>query len=301
MRVVVTGASGFIGRALVDRLRTLGHDVVATDREGVGMMVGDLRDPALLERIFAKPVNAVVHLATIPGGAAEVDPALAWDVNVEASRALVDTAARYRPRVVFASSIAVFGDPLPAHADDAMPVMPQMLYGAHKVIMEEWIACQSRRGSMNGISLRLPGVVARPPATSGMISAFISDVFHAFRGGKAIDLPVSAQATLWLLSRSAAVEALVHAVLLAEPRVGERVTLPALRITMGDLIGALAAATGRDAGLARFRPNERIEAVFGALPPLATARGDTLGFRHDGSTKALVAHVLADLDEEQGR
>ena len=294
MRVVVTGAAGFVGSALVDRLRRDGHDVVATDVAVDGGVAGDLTDPALLATLFAEPVDAVVHLATVPGGAAEAGPDRAWDVNVAASRALVAAAAPHTPRFLFASSIAVFGDPLPREVDDGTPIAPRLLYGAHKAMIEEWVAAQSRRGAIDGLSLRLPGIVARPRGPSGMISAFMSDLFHAARDGEPIALPVSADATMWLLSRPALVEALVSALTLADLPGDRRITMAAQRVRMGDLVAALGHAS-----FVTYRPDPAVEAAFGRLPPLTTARADALGLRHDGSLEALVAAVFADPDRKE--
>ena len=207
-----------------------------------------------------------------------------------------DTKAIHRPRILFASSIAVFGHPLPALVDDDTPVAPQMLYGAHKAMMEEWIACLSRRGAIDGLSLRLPGILARPRAPSGMISAFMSDLFHALRAGEQIDLPVSSEATLWLLSRKALVDAFVHALALAIPDGDRRLTLPALRVTMGALVGAVAARASASADLVHYRPVPAVEDGFGRQPPLETCRADALGFKTDGSVEALVNHVFEDLE-----
>ena len=152
MRIVITGAAGFVGRALIRQLAG-NHAVVALDShavsaDGVEPVVGDIGDPAVLARAFAGGCDAVVHLATVPGGAAEQDPAEAWRVNVDASVGLIEAAGRTggRPRFVLASSIAVFGDPLPPHIDDDTPLLPKMLYGAHKAIIETWLATQTRRG-----------------------------------------------------------------------------------------------------------------------------------------------------------
>jgi nucleoside-diphosphate-sugar epimerase len=300
MRVVVTGADGFVGRALVRALNADGHDVVATDRTIEKGVVGDLTDPAVLHQLFARPTQAVVHLATIPGGAAEKAIQESWAVNVEATRALIETAQPAGPRFLFASSIAVFGDPLPERVDDATAIAPRMLYGAHKAMMEEWIATQSRRGAIDGLSLRLPGIVARPRSPSGMISAFMSDIFHALRAGEAITLPVSPDATMWLLSRRALVTALRHGLVVPAP-VARRLTLPALRVRMCDLAAEIAAATGHSATLVGYAPDSAIDAAFGRLPPLATQAADTAGFRHDGNIAALVGNVLDDLDLEDAR
>ncbi len=302
--VLITGAGGFVGQALVRALAGT-RCVIATDRTGldcadlpdVTALPGEIDDPALVAQLTAEPLSAIIHLATIPGGAAEAEPALAAKINVAAPMALIDAAAAHgnTPRLLFASSIAVFGDPLPASVDDDTPVSPMLRYGAHKAMIEEWIATLTRRKLVRGLSLRLPGIVARPLAPSGMKSAFLSNLFHALKAGEPITLPVSADATCWLLSRRALVEQLVAALDLASDPDTHRLNLPALRVRMGDLVVEAARQTGADAALATHAPDPGIEAAFGAQPPLTTAAADALGLRHDGDLAALVAHALADL------
>jgi D-erythronate 2-dehydrogenase len=294
LKIVLTGAGGFVGSAL--RRQLIGHNVVAVDSDlrGAPGIEGNLCDHETLARAFSGGCDAVVHLATVPGGAAEANPALAKQVNVDATMALVDAAvsAGTRPRFIFASSIAVLGDQLTSHVDDASPLFPRMVYGAHKAMMEQWIATQSRRGAISGLALRLPGIVARPRAHSGMKSAFMSDVFHAFAAREAIDLPVSRGATMWLMSVDRVAANLSHA--LSIDATGS-VTLPALRVSMGALVTTIAEATGADPALATYNPDPSIEAGFGRQPALTTPAADALGFTHDDSLAALVASALGSL------
>lgn len=302
--ILVTGAGGFVGKALVRALAGAKR-VIATDRTGldcgdlpsVTAVTGEIDDPVLVARLTAEPLAAIVHLATIPGGAAEVDPRLAAHINVAAAMALIDSVAAHqnRPRLLFASSIAVFGDPLPAYVDDATPVSPMMLYGAHKAVLEEWVATLTRRKAIDGLSLRLPGIVARPPAPSGMKSAFLSNLFYAMKAGEPINLPVSAQATCWLLSRRALTAQLVAALELKNHPDSSRLNLPALRVRMGDLVEEVARQTGHDVTLVKHALDPAIEAIFGSQPPLTTLTADKLGLRHDGDVAALVRHALADI------
>ena len=153
MRIVVTGAAGFVGREIIAQGGD--HEWVALDtscdvlasRPNVECISGDICDQAVLRRVFADGCDAVIHLATVPGGAAEQSPGLARDVNVNGTMLLAEHArkAGSPPRFIFASSIAVFGDPLPPSVNDATPIAPRMYYGAHKAMMETWLAALTRR------------------------------------------------------------------------------------------------------------------------------------------------------------
>lgn len=302
MRIVVTGAGGFVGRALIATIGAA-HEIVALDCTPTGAgkleaVVGDLGDAAVLARAFARGCDAVVHLATVPGGAAEQNPAEAWRVNVDATMALIDAAAACgnRPRFVFASSIAVFGDPLPAHVDDDTPLAPQLVYGAHKAMIEMWVATQSRRGAIDGVSLRLPGIVARPAGPSGMKSAFMSNIFHAARARSPFVAPVSAAATMWMMSVDCVAANIARALTCSTAT--PAFTLPALCVRFGDLVAEIAKATGSDPALFKYDSDPALEAAFGNQPPLMTAAADKLGFAHDGDLSALVASALASIERD---
>ena len=308
--VIVTGAGGFVGRALVTMLLGQGQSVTAVDttlapQPGMTDIVGDLADPDVRRAALAGGCGALVHLATVPGGAAEADPERAWQVNVEAARQLLGEVAAVadRPRVVFASSIAVFGEAMPAAGvDDETPLSPHLHYGTHKAMVETLVAMQSNRGAIDGLSLRLPGIVARPPARSGLKSAFLSDLFTALRGHRSFVCPVSANGTVWLQSVRRCAANLGHALSIANGDLpaSRACTLPALRATMGDLVTQIAQATGADPALVTYCPDTGLERAFAAQPPLTTRVADRLGFRHDGDLASLVASALATLPTDQG-
>ena len=308
MRTLVTGAAGFVGRAVTERLlatRDADCELRLTDRvaveaegDGVEMQVGDLAEPEFLRAVTAD-ADGVIHLAALPGGASEADYAASRRVNLDASLALIETLAQSaKPiRFVYASSIAVFGAPLPGHVDDDTLPRPALTYGAHKLMVETALANHTRRGRIEGIALRLPGLVARPRASSGLKSAFMSDVFHAMAAGEACTLPVSPDATVWILSVAATAQALVHgqAMTVPPPRTPVAKTQPAQRLSLGELVQAIAQATNVSHSLVSYAPDLDLEAQFGRLPPLSTPRADGLGFRHDGDLEALVRRTLAGL------
>ena len=311
MRIGVTGAGGFVGEALVARLaqasgtRPDPPDIVAIDAglpsslpSGVVRAEGDICEAHFLDRICAVPFDVLFHLAAVPGGVAENDYRLAWRVNVEASVALLERiAAQPRPaRLIFASSIGVFGTPLPRAAvdDDTLP-LPTMSYGTHKLIVETLVCDFARRGLIDGLALRLPGILARPRSKGGHLSAYMSNILHALRAGETFVCPVAEEATAWFMSRSCCVDNLLYAAELP----GERLTtrrafnLPALRLSMHDLVGGAATHFGSDVRtLVSYQPNQALQAQFGSYPPLRTAIADSLGFRHDNDASTLVANAL---------
>lgn len=308
MVTLVTGAGGFVGRRLVDRLVAAGHSLVALDANvaalpdhpAIRKVAGNLADGAVLDAAVGNGVDAVVHLAAVPGGAAEENPRLSREVNIDAALELYArvAATSRHARVVFSSTIAVFGDPLPvAGVDDHTPLAPRMIYGAHKAMMETALANLSRRGEVDAISLRLPGIIARPKGPSGMRSAFLSDAFHNLAAGEAFTSPVSPGGHTWVMSVDQCVSNLVHALGIdtATLPTTRAVTLPALNISMADYLGAILQATGADPSLVRYAPDPGIEAGFGAYPTLNTPLADRLGFRHDGSAQAFVDNVFAAL------
>lgn len=305
MTIIVTGAGGFVGRQIVARLVAQGHATVAIDShagaipQGARVVEGDLGDAALRVEALRDGVSAVIHLATVPGGAAEADPAASRRINLDAMLDLLleSAAAGSRPRFVYASSIAVFGDPLPPHVDDLTPLSPKMIYGGHKAMMEHAVALYSNRGAIEGVTVRLPGILARPKGPSGMKSAFMSDLFHALKAGEPFTCPVSAEATIWAQSVARCADNFLHALTLDAALLPptRAVTLPALRVTMGDLAAEIANQCGVDPGLVAYAPDAALEAAFGAQPPLATPAAQAAGFAHDGNLASLVTSALKTL------
>lgn len=303
--VLITGAGGFVGREIVRRLLAMGKDVVAMDTtvdgipEGAKVVAGDLGDRLVRAQALGEGVSGVIHLATVPGGAAEADPAASRRINIDAMYDLLLDASAFGncPRFVYASSIAVLGDPLPASVDDQTALSPKMIYGAHKAMMEQAVALFANRGLVEGVTVRLPGILARPKGPSGMKSAFMSNLFHALKAGEAFVCPVSANGTIWAESLACCADNFVHALTLDTAFLppSYAVTLPALRVTMGDMATEVARQCGVSADLVSYAPDPALEAMFAAYPPLATPAATKAGFRDDGDLQKLVASALRTL------
>ncbi len=307
--ILVTGAGGFIGRALTQRLSgrpalaqralTLADVHLGPAPPHARSVEGDLGDPAVLDVALTPLPGVVIHLASVPSAASEARPELSRAVNLDATLALFDRLARAeRPvRLVYASSIAAMGSVFPSAVDDDTPPRPSLTYGAHKLMAETALADWSRRGRLDGIALRLPGIVARPRQAGGFGSAFWSEVFHAFVRGEPYEAPVGPDATAWLMSVGACVENLMHAAEIPPSSLGatRAFTLHALHARMADLLAEIASRTGARRDLVSCAPQPDIQAQFGRYPPLATPGADALGFRHDQDLAGLVDHAVQDL------
>ena len=285
------------GLGPVARLTLMDLEFEGPERPRVRRLSGSIADPALLARAFDTPVDVVFHLASIPGGMAEQRYELGRQVNVDATIRLLETAraqtdASAKPPVfVFASSIAVLGSPLPARVDDTAPPNPKLSYGAHKLIGEILVEDFNRRGWVKARSVRLPGVVARPPQRTGQLSAFM-ERHHSRAGKEAVPhaCPVSADSTTWLMSVHCIVDNLLHAATLSAAACKDvRVwTLPALCPSMAELVDAVAEVYGHDVReRVSYGSNPKLEANFGRYPPLSTPAADAAGFHHDGDLPTL--------------
>ena len=302
MRIIVTGAGGFVGRHALTEL--IEHDVVAIDLNlkhipstpNITKVEGDLRDSKILEEAVQRGCDAVIHLATVPGGAAETNPAQAKSVNIDATMALIDIASRTGncPRFVFASSIAVFGKLPSSQVIDDAPTRPTMLYGAHKLMMESWIATQTRRGAIAGVSLRLPGIVARPKSSSGMKSAFLSDLFHALRDGEDFTIPMSQDATTWLCSvKTAAKNIAIAATGTANKNLEDTaILMPCQRVKVQELEQEIRRQLGSSPSRVQYSIDKELQSIFGEHPEVQTLKAQRMGFVADTNLKNLVKAVL---------
>jgi nucleoside-diphosphate-sugar epimerase len=312
MRILITGADGFIGRALVQRLTSstapgLGagaHQLALVDRAfarppaepSSRAIAGDLADAKVLREALGDGVDLVFHLASVPGGAAEADFELGQRANLAATMNLLDLlrTQRQTPRFVFASTIGVYGVPMPELIDEHTIPAPSLSYGAQKLMGEILVSDASRRAFIDGRSLRLPGIVARP-AGSGMLSGFLSELIRSVSAGKAFTCPVSADGMSWWMSRSCVVDNLLHAAALGPQQAAQRRVwlLPVLHASIRDIVGALARVHGESRlGKVTYAPNQALQAQFASYPPLHCPASVAAGFKHDGSLEALVQRAL---------
>jgi nucleoside-diphosphate-sugar epimerase len=310
LNVALTGAAGFIGRAVTERLErgALGpladlrlNDVQAFEHPTAQVFVGTYADRTVLNRLVGEGVDVLFHLASLPGGASERDPALGKSVNLDGSLALIDAvAAKGRataasvPIVVYSSSIAAIGrgdQPV----TEATALRPIGSYGTHKAMVEFYLADLTRRGVIDARSVRPAGVVARPrDAYAGFATAWMSDLFHAALERRDSAIPAGPDTHIWLQSIDIVADNIVHAARM--PAAGlsaHRVwTLPATVVRIGALIDALSRRTGYEL---------RAECGVGQpdQPPLDSSAALALGFVTDGDTDALVDAVIARIERER--
>jgi D-erythronate 2-dehydrogenase len=323
MRILVTGAAGMIGRKLCARLSADGAidgqpidgahlvDVVspappAGARFATLCEALDVTAPAAAAKAIAARPDVVFHLAAVVSGEAESDFAKGYAVNLDASRALFEairreqdhSAGAYRPRLIYASSIAVFGAPFPETIDDDFLAAPLTSYGAQKAMVELLIADYSRRGVFDGVALRLPTVVVRPGPANRAVSGFFSSIIREPLSGREAVLPAPETTRLWCASPRAAVGFFVHAAALDLNRVGPRrsLTMPGISTTVGEQIEALRRAGGDSAvGRIRRQSDELSARIVLGWPGRFTAgRAKALGFAAESSFDEIVRVYLED-------
>ncbi len=299
LRVAVTGAAGFIGRAVTERLERGGlgriaalrlNDIRPCGHSTADVVAGSYADAAVRDRLIGDGVDILFHLASLPGGAAERDPALGRRVNLDGSLALFDAVARADgpPVVVYASSIAALGRPEQAVSVATAP-RPTGSYGTHKAMVELYLADLTRRGLIDSRALRPAGIVARPrEAYAGFATAWMSDLFHAAVEGRHAAIPVRKEAHVWLQSVDSVADNLIHAAKMAAAGLPQhRVwTLPATRVRIGVLVAAL-----------QRRGASGFDVIYGDAatdqPPLDASDALVAGFGSDGGSERLVDAVLA--------
>jgi len=306
-RTLVIGAAGMIGRKLVERLSQdagadlVLHDVVPFESKHK-TVVSDLSLPGEAEKLVAARPELIFHLAAVVSGEAEADFDKGYRVNLDGTRQLFEAIRKvggnYRPRVVFTSSIAVFGAPFPDAIDDEFLNAPLTSYGTQKAIGELLLSDYSRRGFFDGIGIRLPTVCVRPGKPNKAASGFFSGIIREPLAGQEAVLPVSESVRHWFASPRAAVGFLVHAAQLDTTKLGTRrnLSMPGVSATVGDEIEALRRVAGDQAAkLIRREPDPLIERIVSGWPQnFDASRALALGFRADSSFEEIIRIHLQD-------
>lgn len=319
MKLLITGGAGFLGarlaRELLKRGRLDGQPIDSLILADMAPPPADLladarvqvRTGALLAQaaaLGAEGFDGVFHLASAVSAECEVDFELGLSSNLDTTRALLD-ALRIRgnaPRLVFASSVAVFGSdvalPLPAVVrDDTLPT-PQSSYGIHKFICEQLIADYTRKGFIDGRAARLMTVSVRPGRPNGAASGFLSGIVREPLAGLDAICPVAPETTIALASPARTVEGLIAVYEASRADFGGRtaLNLPALTVTVRQMLDALAEVAGPEAlGRVRFQPDESVARLVGGWPArFESLRVARLGLAADRDFLSIVRQYLQD-------
>ena len=300
MRTLIIGAAGMIGRKLVLQFKKedlLLHDVVPF--EGA-TFVSDLSTPGEAEKLVASRPQLIFHLAAVVSGEAEADFDKGYRVNLDGTRRLFEAIRKenYRPRLVFTSSIAVFGSPFPEAIGDEFLNAPLTSYGTQKAIGELLLSDYSRRGFFDGIGIRLPTICVRPGKPNKAASGFFSGIIREPLAGQEAVLPVPETVRHWFASPRAAVGFLLHAAKINTGQLGARrnLSMPGISATVGEQIEALRKVAGdKVTRLIRREPDPTIMRIVEGWPRNFDAkRALSLGFRADQSFEEIIRIHLED-------
>jgi D-erythronate 2-dehydrogenase len=296
MRILITGAAGMIGRKLVARLQADGklngkpitelhlHDVIDPAVTGATSHVGDLAGDGAAAKLIATKPDVIFHLAGVVSGEAEANFELGYRVNLDGTRQLFDAirVAQISPRVVFTSSIAVFGAPFPDVIPDEFHLTPLTSYGTQKMMGEALLADYTRRGFFDGVGIRLPTICVRPGKPNKAASGFFSGIIREPLAGLPAILPVPRDVVHTHASPRSAVNFLIHAAGLDGDSIGPRrnFTLPGVGVSVQGQIDALGRVAGsKVVSLIEERPDAAIWAIVKNWPTRFDAkRARDLGF-----------------------
>ena len=320
MNVLIVGAAGMIGRKLTDRLvsdsrigdRTIDRltlfDVVTPDLPSRGdlpvdVKAGDLRSIDAVQGLMTPSPDLIFHLAAIVSGEAEQDFEKGYSINLDGTRMLIEAirASGTKPRLVFTSSIAVFGSPFPELISDEFFTAPLTSYGTQKAICELLVSDYTRKGWLEGYSLRLPTICVRPGKPNLAASGFFSNIIREPLAGNDAVLPVTENVLHWHASPRAAVGYLMHAATIDGEVVGTRraITMPGVAATVAEQIEALRRIAGAGV-VARIRrePDEFIQQMVAGWPrQFDASRAMQLGFKPDEDFDEIIRiHIEDELE-----
>ena len=320
MKVLITGGAGFLGRRLASKLLERGSLKNANDKDAridrivlvdiaqgepltdprVQTIVGDIGDPAFLKTAIDANTDSIFHLAAIVSGQAEADFDLGMRINLDASRQLLDICRSlgHCPRLVFASSVAVYGGELPETVLDSTALAPQSSYGTQKAVIELLVNDYSRKGFIDGRVLRLPTISVRPGRPNAAASSFASGIIREPLNGQPAICPVKADTRLWLASPATIIESLVfgHEVAASSFGATRNINVPGLSLTVGDMVAALERVAGADVvNRIQWTPDPRIERIVSTWPgALDSRKAVSLGFPRDENFDAFIRQYMRD-------
>jgi nucleoside-diphosphate-sugar epimerase len=319
MRILVIGAAGMLGGKLVERLvrdgclgsepisqLTLVDRVVAEPPGNPGFIVestvADLAEPGVAAAVVTGRPDVIFHLAAVVSGEAEEDLEKGYRVNLDATRMLLDAIRdcdrSYRPRLVYSSSIAVFGPPLPDVIGDDHCATPATSYGTQKAMVELLLSDHARRGFVDGIAIRLPTICVRPGTPNLAASGFFSSIIREPLNGQDAVLPVSTDVRHWFASPRAAIGFLLHAATLDGAVFGDRrcLTMPGVSATVAEEIQSLRRFAGEDAARRiHHEPDEAIARIVAGWPRAFEARrARALGFSAEADFDEIIRVYVED-------
>jgi D-erythronate 2-dehydrogenase len=312
MRVVVTGGCGFLGRRVGLQLlaRSDVDELILFDNarpalplpkdKRLRLVTGDIADREAVGHLISPGTDSVFHLAAVVSGQAEADTDLGFRVNLDGTRAVLDAcrALGTCPRVVFASSLAVYGGELPPMVGDATPLTPQTSYGTQKAIGELLVNDYSRKGFIDGRAVRLPTVVVRPGLPNRAASTFASSIVREPLSGREAICPVSPETVMALASPRRVVHALLRAYDLPGDAFGasRSLQLPGFSVAVGEMAAAVRRAGGEEAyARIRWAPDPLIQRIISSWPQALTApRAEALGFSADQDIDEVVQAFVED-------
>jgi len=316
MKILITGGGGFLGFRLAKTLLargTLGGKPVrsitlldgafpaaAAQEPRLNAVTGDVSDAATIARVCPPDTDAVFHLAAVVSGAAEADFDLGMRVNYKGMELLLAQMRKCaKPaRLVYTSSVAAFGGELPPVLDDSTIANPQTSYGAQKVIGEYLVSDYSRKGFIDGRSLRLPTVVVRAGKPNAAASSFASGIIREPLNGVVSECPVGPETGVWLLSPGRVVEAFIHAWELPPGAWGTQrwLNLPGITATVAQMIAALGRVAGDEvAKRVVYKADARIQAIVKTWPVnFRTPRALAMGFKPDADMESVIRAYIAD-------
>jgi len=312
VRVVVTGGCGFLGRRVALRLleRLEVDELVLFDNapsalplpedRRLKLVTGDIADLETVRGVVAPGTNSVFHLAAVVSGEAEADTDLGYRVNLDGARAVLEAcrALGTCPRLVFASSLAVYGGALPPAVGDDTALTPETCYGTQKAIGELLVNDYSRKGFVDGRAVRLPTVVVRPGRPNRAASTFASSIIREPLSGREAVCPVSPDTVMALASPRRVVDALLraHDLPAADFATSRSLQLPGFSVAVGEIVAAVRRVGGEQAYTRiRWEPDPLIQRIVSGWPQaLAAPRAAALGFTADAGIDEVVQAFIED-------